>query len=148
MNNLFTLNEIKITYSHKTNPGSLPLIAGSKDVYNLIYPSWDDIDFTESFKVIFLNRANRVLGISNLSNGGTAGTVVDAKLIFQAALKSNASSIIVAHNHPSGNLKPSDADRNLTNKIKEVGKLLDLQLLDHLIISRFGYLSFADEGFM
>jgi len=96
--------------------------------------------------VILLNRANRVIGIFNLSTGGTVGTVAEPKLVFASSILRNASSIILAHNHPSGNLKPSTADTELTKKMKEAGKLLDIPVLDHLIVTSEGYYSFADEG--
>ena len=111
---------------------------------------WDEskIDFIEQFKVIFLNRANKVLGIFEVSSGGVSGTFVDAKLVFVAALKVNASGIIISHNHPSGNLKPSSADEQLTAKLKQGGTYLDIKLLDHLIITSEGFFSFADEGLL
>ena len=106
------------------------------------------MDFIEQFKLLLLNRGNRVLGLLEVSSGGVAGTVADPKVIFAAALKASASSIILAHNHPSGQLKPSSADIALTNKLKRGGELLDIQVLDHLILSSEGYYSFADEGMM
>ena len=102
----------------------------------------------EQFKIMLLNRANKILGIFTVSTGGVAGTVADPKVLFAAALKGNASSIILAHNHPSGNLKPSEADRQLTNKLSQAGKLLDISVLDHLIITADEYFSFADEGLL
>lgn len=104
------------------------------------------IGFLEEFKIILLNRANKVLGICPISLGGISGTIADPKLIFATALKASASGIILAHNHPSGNLKPSQVDIQLTKKLVEAGKFLDLGILDHLIIGSEGYLSFADEG--
>ena len=98
---------------------------------------------------MLLNRANRVLGLASLFKGGGSGTVIDQRIIFQYSLKANAHSIILAHNHPSGNLKPSEADITITNKVKQSAGLLDINLLDHLIISpdRCFY-SFADEGLL
>ena len=101
---------------------------------------------SSEYLVILLNRANKVLGIIEISIGGTAATIADPKVIFVAALKSAANGIIIVHNHPSGQLKPSTADIELTRKIKEGGRLLDVSVLDHLILSRDGYYSFADEG--
>ena len=145
MFNLFSLNEITVSYSHKLKPSSLPKITCSKDVYELVYPGWmEDIDHRESFKVLLLSRANKVLGISNLFIGGLSGVVVDPKLIFQTALKCNAASIILMHNHPSGNLVASDADLKLTRKIIEAGKVLDLPVLDHVILTSESYCSLAD----
>jgi DNA repair protein RadC len=100
----------------------------------------------EQFKVMLMNRANKVLGIFELSTGGVSGTVADPKIIFVAALKGGASGIIVAHNHPSGNLTASQSDIDLTRKLKEAGKFLEIQLLDHVIVTTEGYFSFADEG--
>ena len=93
-----------------------------------------------------MNRANRALGIAQVSHGGISGTVADPKVIFQHALKANASSVILLHNHPSGNTQPSEADIHLTKKLVEGGKLLDIAVLDHLIVTIDGYYSFADEG--
>ncbi len=146
--NLFTLNEIRISYSHKNDPKLLPEARSSKQIYQLLLPDWDDIDYVETFKVIFLSRSLKVLGVRNLSKGGTAGTVVDIKCIFQAALKTNADSIAVLHNHPSGALQPSTEDISLTRKIKQAGDILNIHLTDHLIVTSFGFLSFADDGLL
>ena len=100
----------------------------------------------EEGKIILLNQANRVLSLFSLSQGGITGTVMDPKLIFIAALKRGACNIILCHNHPSGNLKPSKSDEDLTSKVKAAGALLDIKVLDHIIISSEGYFSFADEG--
>jgi DNA repair protein RadC len=102
----------------------------------------------EEFYVMLLNRGNKVLGVSCISKGGIAGTVVDVKIILQTALKTNASSLIVSHNHPSGNLTASREDIKVTEKLKSACQLLDLSLLDHLIISDEGYLSLADDGML
>ncbi len=97
MNDLFSLNEITVSYSHKTKPSTLPKIGCSKDVYDLVCPNWEDLEYRESFKILLLSRANRVLGISNLFKDGQSGVVVDAKLIFHTALKCNAASSILMH---------------------------------------------------
>lgn len=99
----------------------------------------------EEAKVLLLNRANRVLGLCNLSSGGLTGTVMDVRHVFAAAIKANACQIIVAHNHPSDNLTPSQADRELTEKLVLGGKLLDVRLLDHLIVCRTGFHSIIHE---
>lgn len=104
--------------------------------------------FVEEFKVLLLTRSNQVIGIVPISQGGISGTVADPKLIFAAALKSSASSLILAHNHPSGNLKPSEADIRLTRKMKEAGQFLDLPVRDHIILTQEGHFSFADEGLL
>ncbi len=125
-------------------------ITCSVDIYGLLEQNWDKgkLEFVEQFKVLLLNRANKVLGLYELSTGGVAGTVADPKLIFVAALKACASAIILCHNHPSGNLQPSAADIQLTKKIKEGGSLLDIAVLDHIILTSEGYYSFADEGLL
>lgn len=144
------LAEVQLSYKTKVRPSDRPQISGSSDAYSLLIQSWDfnTIELCEEFKVLFLNRANKVLGIFNLSKGGVAGTVADPKLIFVAALKANASGIILAHNHPSGNPQPSQADIDLTKKCKEGGRLLEVQVLDHLILTTEKYFSMADEGVM
>ena len=108
----------------------------------------DDIEIFESFFILLLNAANKTIGYAKISQGGVSGTVVDVKIIAKYAIDSLASSIILAHNHPSGNLKPSIADKLLTRKIQEAGNLLDIQLVDHIILSRNSYLSLADEGLL
>jgi DNA repair protein RadC len=122
-----------------------PKITGSKDVYDVIKADLLDIPH-EEFWILLLNRANRVIRKSQISQGGIAGTVADPKIIFKLALDDLASGIILAHNHPSGNLTASQADLDLTKKLKEAGKLLDIQVLDHLIVAGQKYFSFADEG--
>ena len=104
------------------------------------------LELAESFKVLFLNRANQVTGVYTVSNGGITGTIADPRLIFIAALKGAACSLILAHNHPSGNLKPSATDISLTEKIVHAGRFLDINVLDHLIVTADSYFSFADEG--
>ena len=141
------LSEIQISYNYSNSNIKL---TNSRSVFNLLLENWnkDTIQLLEEFKVLLLNRNNIVLGIYQVSKGGIAGTVVDPKLIFGVALKAVASSIILAHNHPSGNLKPSPEDIRITKKLIEAGKVLDIQVLDHLIISESGYCSFADESML
>lgn len=140
--------EVQLVYKSKVKVSDRPTINKSQDAFRVLQNHWnyEVIDFLEEFKVMLLNRANRVLGLIDISMGGTAGTVADPKVIFAAAIKSAASGIILVHNHPSGNLKPSNADIELTRKLKAGGKLLDVDVLDHIILSRDGYYSFADEG--
>ena len=140
--------EIKISYSHIVKPSNQIKITSSQDVYNYVLPLWKDIDYRESFAILLLSRNMKILGLSWVSLGGISGTLVDAKIIFQAALKSSSSGIILLHNHPSSNTNPSDADLRITTKIKEGGKLLDIDVPDHLIITSENYLSMADEGFI
>ena len=148
--NLFQqqIAEIKISYSHNVKPSNQIKVTSSQSVFNYISPLWPDIDYRESFAILLLSRSMKILGLSWISHGGVSGTVVDPKLIFQAALKANASAIILIHAHPSGNTNPSDADLRITTKIKEGGKLLDIDVTDHLIITSENYLSMADEGYI
>lgn len=120
-------------------------VSSSSDAYEAIRPHLMDLSH-EQFWVLLLNRANEIIRPQQISIGGVAGTVVDPKIIFKAAIEHLASSIILVHNHPSGNLTPSQADKDLTKKVKESGKMLDIPVLDHLIFSDNGYFSFADEG--
>ncbi|RAI88088.1 JAB domain-containing protein [Algoriphagus yeomjeoni] len=145
---LFEVAEIKLSYSAKVKASLRPRVESSRQVYEVFAKAWDQdrIEFVEDFKVMLLSRANRVLGIVTISSGGTAGTIVDVKLVYAAAIKSNSSSVILAHNHPSGNLLPSEQDKRLTQRIKQAGVILDIPVLDHVIMTTEGYYSFADEG--
>jgi len=142
--------EIQLTYKTSVKPSQRPKIVTSKDAYEIFLTTWEAsrIEFVEQFKVMLLNRANRVLGIVEISTGSSSGTVADPKIIFASALKANASSLIMAHNHPSGNLAPSQSDIQLSRKVREGGKYLEIQVLDHIIITEEGFLSMADEGLM
>ena len=128
-------------------PRELSKITCSRDAFDLLSPLMSD-QIREQFYLLLLNNANKVISEQVLSEGGITGTVVDARLLFKQALLHNATSIVLAHNHPSGNLKPSQADIDLTRKIKDAGKLLEIKLLDHLIVCDGGYYSFADEGML
>ncbi len=145
---LFEVAEIKLSYSAKVKSSLRPRVESSRQVYEVFAQVWDSerIEFVEDFKVMLLSRANRVLGIVTISSGGTAGTVVDVKLVYAAAIKANASSVILAHNHPSGNVLPSEQDKRLTQRVKQAGSILDIPVLDHMIMTVEGYYSFADEG--
>ena len=142
--------EVQLVYKTKVKPSERPQIKTSKDCYEVLKQSWDKdkIEFVEQFKVILINKAQKLLGIYELSTGGITGTVADPRLVFIAALKANACSVILSHNHPSGNLKPSKADEELTRKIKNGGLLLDITVLDHIIMTSESYFSFADEGLL
>jgi DNA repair protein RadC len=142
--------EIKLSYKHLRKPSECPGISSSRDAYNILFYHWDQakLDFIEQFKVLLLSRANKVLGIFEASSGSSAGVLVDPKLIMAAAIKSNASGIILAHNHPSGNLQPSESDKTLTRKIKNGAAFLDVLVHDHIVLSSEGYFSFADEGLL
>lgn len=140
-------NEVQLSYSSGQSNADLKKITSSKDAYSIFLLIWEEpLELLESFYVLFLNKANKVLGYRCISKGGVTGTVVDPRCIFQAALLVNASAVILAHNHPSGALTTSDADVAITKKITEAGKFLDIAVLDHLIMTSESYFSFADEG--
>jgi DNA repair protein RadC len=122
-------------------------ISSSKDVFDLMSSQMTDLPH-EEFWLVLLNRANCVIRKELISRGGVAGTVVDIRIIFKTAVENYASSIIVCHNHPSGNLKPSEADIRITKNLKEAGKIMEIPLFDHLILTEVGYYSFADEGIL
>jgi DNA repair protein RadC len=125
----------------------VPQIKCSKDVFDLLNPLLSDLAH-EEFWILFLNRSNKVINRMKLSQGGISGTVTDVRLAMKKAIEYLASGIIVCHNHPSGNLNPSESDTRITQKIKEAGNILDIQLLDHLIVSEKDYYSFADNGLL
>ena len=142
--------EVELVYKTKVKPSERPKVGTVKECYELLKELWNEntIEMQEEFKVMLLNRGNKVIGVYEASAGGLTGTVADPRLILAAAIKSLAVSIILSHNHPSGNLKPSRADEELTVKIKEAAKWLDINVLDHIIITNEAYYSFADEGLL
>jgi DNA repair protein RadC len=142
------VSEVELIYKSKVKASERPKISDSREAYALLMFYWNlnKIELFEEFKVIFLNQSNKVLGIFNVSTGGITGTVADPRLIFSAALKASACNIMLAHSHPSGNLKPSRADEELTYKLKNAGQFLDIRVIDHLIVTKDQYFSFADEG--
>ena len=146
------VGEMTATYLMKPNikVSDLPMIGNSKDAYNILLPFFEKyIDYIECGGVIFLNKAGRVIATALLFVGGTDSCIIDGRVIFQHALLFNAHSVIIAHNHPSGNLKPSEADIKLTKKIDQSGQIMNIQLLDHIIVCNDGtYLSFKDEGLL
>lgn len=140
--------EIQISYSPTITKKDRTKIKNSTDAYNIFINTWDHdtIELQEEFKILLLNNANEVLGVQNLSKGGITGTYVDVKLLFAIALKTCASGVIIAHNHPSGTLEPSVSDINLTKRILESGELLGINALDHLIITKEQFYSLADNN--
>ncbi|WP_207209779.1 JAB domain-containing protein [Flavobacterium beibuense] len=140
--------EIKVSYFNNTSEKIK--ITGSLKAFQVLLGSWniDTLELQEEFKILMLNYANEVLGVYNLSKGGVSGTVVDIKLLFAVALKCHASNIIIAHNHPSGTLIPSESDKTITAKIKKASELLDIKLIDHLIVTKEGYYSFSEFGLL
>ena len=145
---LFQVSEITVSYHPKFKAFERPKITSSKDAYEILFNNWNlnKIEMVEQAYILLLNQANNVIGMSEISSGGVASTVVDPKVIFSTALKVNASNVILAHNHPSGNIKPSQADLTITRQIVEAGKFLNLFLIDHLIVTRDRFYSFGDEG--
>ena len=144
----YNLAEITVSYSTKVKAAERPKVRCSQDADALLRKVFPSLEHVEYFYIICLNRANQVLGFHQVSKGGISGTVTDVRVIFQVAIKTSSSGLILAHNHPSGNTQPSEADLKITRKIKEAGALLDITVLDHLVITEEGYLSFADENLM
>jgi DNA repair protein RadC len=142
------LREIEVVYHPAKNDCIVNKISSSRDantIFKAVY-SPDRIEFIEEAYVLYLNRANKILGVYHLSKGSTTGTIMDIKHILAVALKSNASGIIISHNHPSGNLTPSKSDLGITQKLKDACDIMEISLLDHLILAVDGYYSMADEG--
>ena len=142
-----TISEIEVAYRPLSTTILNP-ITQSKDAYELIIREWDDniLEMIEEVKVIFLNRTNKQIGIYNLANGGITGCVVDIRIILSVALKTLATGVILVHNHPSGNLNPSSEDRKITNELQKACEIMNITLLDHLIVTRKGFFSFADAN--
>ncbi len=145
------VNEIKVSYKEHIPASFWQKINSSQDAAKLLFEHWDKdtIGLHETFKVLLLNNSNKVKGIYELSKGGITGTMVDIRILFAIVLKSLSVGIILSHCHPSGKLKPSEADKSITEKIKQAGQLLDVKILDHLIIApNSEYYSFADNGIL
>lgn len=146
------VSEIQVSYNNKALFQSQKPLVDSKSVADLLYQSWnkESIGLHESFKVLLLNNNNKVNGIFELSRGGISGTVVDIRILFAVTLKSLSVAMILAHNHPSGTLRPSEADKQITKKIKKAAEFFDIRVLDHIILSPLeeDYFSFADNGIL
>lgn len=145
---VYDLPEIELKFK---NSGLLKeKVSNSDDAYQIFLKIFDadTIEFYESFFSLFLNNSNKTIGFLKVSQGGFNGTVVDPRLILSTALKCAASKLIIAHNHPSGNLNPSEQDKMLTTKLKNACSFLDINLIDHIVITKDGFLSFADEGLL
>jgi DNA repair protein RadC len=147
---LLKVAEVELVYKSKVKASERPAITCSLDAANVLRYLWDEgkLELLEQFKVLYLNRANKVVALFNISTGGITGTVADPRLILSAALKLNAVSMVLCHNHPSGSLKPSKADEELTQKIKGAAAYFDIKVLDHLILCEDSHFSFADEGLL
>jgi DNA repair protein RadC len=147
--NQITISEVKLVYRTKIKASDRLDVKCSKDAFDIFIENWDldSIEHFEEFKLMLLSRSNKVLGIASISKGGINGTLADVRIILQFAIKANASGMIICHNHPSGALIPSESDTKITQKVREAGLLLDIQLLDSLILTMDGtYHSFADNG--
>ncbi|WP_338359637.1 JAB domain-containing protein [Yeosuana marina] len=145
------VNEIKISYKEKRAISKSPAIKSSVDAARLLFDHWDKdtIGLHETFKVLLLNNSNKVKGVYELSKGGITGTLVDIRILFAVVLKSVSVAIILSHCHPSGKLMPSEADKQLTEKIKKAAAFFDVKVLDHIIVvPSGGYYSFSDEGIL
>jgi DNA repair protein RadC len=145
------VNEIQLSYREVAPISGNPIITSSEAAYKVLRELWNPntIGLHESFKVLLLNNSNKIKGVLHLSEGGITGALVDIRILFAVVLKSLSVGMILSHNHPSGQLKPSRADQQLTRKIQKSAKLFDVRVLDHLILSpEEGYFSFADEGLL
>ncbi len=137
--------EIRVSLYPNGDIAKRPQVLTSKQAVKYLRSSWEDVNYHETFKVMFLNNAKKVIGIKDICKGGLTATVVDIRMIYQAALGVNATAMILAHNHPSGNFEPSVEDLRLTKKIATGGDFLDIELVDHIILTEKEYYSFADE---
>lgn len=145
---LNAINEIEVSYNHKIAASFSKKIDTSEDAANLLFAHWnkDTIGLHESFKVLLLNNSNKVKGIYQISQGGITGTLVDIRILFAVILKTLSVSVILVHNHPSGNLVAGPADRKVTKKIQEAAKFFDVKVLDHILLAPDGdYYSFSDN---
>lgn len=139
----------ELTVSFKRTEQVAQKIFNSKSAYDIVYPYFDEcMDDHEEFKVLHLNNQHEVVNVHHVSIGSDVGTVVDIKAIVRNVLQINCNAVILVHNHPSGNTKPSNADEKITKKLQTACDYFDIKVLDHMIITRFSYLSFADEGLL
>ena len=148
MNTDFKVAEIALSYKNNIPYNERAKVSGSMDAFNILHDTHEDgtIDYTETFRVLYLNQSNQVLGCNTISKGGLTNTSVDVRTILQGALLTNAVAIILGHNHPSGNTRPSRDDEMVTQQIVKAAQMLDIRVLDHIIYTRENYYSFTDEG--
>ena len=148
MNTDFKVAEVQLSYRNTVPYDKRTKVRDANDAYKVMLKTHNDdtLDYIETFKVLYLNQNNHVLGCRTISEGGLASTCSDVRTILQGALLANAVGIILAHNHPSGNVTPSLSDIKTTNQITKAAKLLDIQVLDHIIYTRENCYSFADDG--
>lgn len=144
---LYNVPVAKLSYVSEGNPRQVRQSADVADILRQIYTP-DMVELREVFTLILLNRGHQVKGLIEISRGGLSGTVIDTRLILASALLSLCPVIMIAHNHPSNNLKPSEADIQITKKIRDAAEMMEIKLLDHIIMGRTGHLSFADEGYI
>ena len=146
MNIDYTVGEVELSYKPKFK--NIYKVVSSEDAYKYLLPTYKEgtICYKEYFKVLFLNQASQVLGYTLISEGGITETCADVRVIMQAALLTNSVAIILAHNHPSGNLKPSRQDMEITKQVKDAAQIMRIKILDHIILNDTGNYSFADEG--
>ena len=150
MNMEYSIGEVELSYKTKVKPSERMKVTCSKDAYKVLKATYRNgtIEHKEYFKILLLNKGRDVLGYTQISEGGISSTIVDVRVILQIAILCNASSIILAHNHPSGNLKPSKEDEELTTQTIKAAKLMNIQVSDHIILSEEEYYSFSDEGLL
>ena len=148
MNTDFKVAEIALSYKNNIPYNERAKVSGSMDAFNILHDTHEDgtIDYTETFRVLYFNQSNQVLGCNTISKGGLTNTSVDVRTILQGALLTNAVAIILGHNHPSGNTRPSRDDEMVTQQIVKAAQMLDIRVLDHIIYTRENYYSFTDEG--
>lgn len=143
------VSEISVSYSNKIKASERYQVKNSQDIYQLLLSRYEScMEHHEEMWAIYMNNQHKVLGVSKISQGGLSGTTADPKIILQIALKANATSIIISHNHPSGYTEPSECDKNITRKLQQGCKFLDIQLCDHVIVSPTSFFSFADSGLL
>ena len=144
------ITEVELVYHSKKTVDERPKISGSEDAYKALISTWDmnKLELQEQFRVLLLDRKNACLGVSTVATGGISDCMVDLKLVFALALKARASSIIISHNHPSGNTTFSEADHRLTAQFQKAGALLQIPVLDHILITKDGHISMSDIGAM
>ncbi len=146
----FRAAEVELVYRTKVRAADRPVVRCPSEAYSVLMEHWDHgkISLVEQFNLLMLNHAKACIGISLVSTGGTSSCIVDPKIVFATALKAGASCMVLAHNHPSGTMRPSDADLQLTRRLAEGGRLLDIAVVDHLIVTPEGFCSFAERGLM
>ncbi|WP_412476615.1 JAB domain-containing protein [Flavobacterium sp. TBRC 19031] len=142
--------EVELIYKNRVKASERVQITSSLDAYEILINNWDKgkLELQEQFKIVLLDRKNSVLGISTIAWGGISECAVDLRLAFATALKARATAMILAHNHPSGNTAFSDSDKSMTRKFAEAGKVLDISILDHIVVTNDGYSSMSDNGYM